>query len=46
MVRAMNERRVGFVDRVVFLYAIRGTLAKRRAANATQLRGKFALTCD
>ena len=43
MARAMDERRVGFADRVVFLYASHGTLAKRGAADATRRRGKFAL---
>jgi hypothetical protein len=43
MARAMDERRISFADRVVFIYASRGTLAKRRAADATRRRGKFAL---
>lgn len=41
--QAMDECRVGFADRVVYLFASPQTLAHRKASDATRRRGKFTL---
>lgn len=41
--RAMEERRLGFVDRVVYLRASPSKLAERKAGDASRRRGGFEL---
>ena len=43
MVRAMDERRVGFADREVYVFASPEALARRRSSDRTRRRRNFAL---